>query len=396
VEIKYDTALIKGGKGQLSEKCMLEFNSDVEGGPCSICIKPDGTVDEDGRCAYCTGLWSHRTNEAYTIRTMKEPYFEEKVKLFNIIVLRIGKVFECGHPLTRKALYILLELCVKYGVRPIVTSKLLEFDQKIADLIIASQGIVHISLGCDTVELGAVLQGATNAIRLERAKQYQQVGCPVLVRIVADVTLPMEPFHKEVLRVMGVDGILLTPLTYTGIDVLSYYRADSWYELKTSGEFSQTRKNLYPNKIHPDWDPIKNRCGKIGAFEYCNDCGLKNLGIEKKSYKEQLRKLGWKAATYITKKERRARKEKKLSRTEKKLGKRTMVHYGCPIHEELKGDGLCFIVDVEPGTYDVLQFDGTYKRVVADSGRLDVPCLDPNINIIEGQRKYGLFKEAKK
>ena len=57
------------------------------------------------------------------------------------------------------------------------------------------------------------------------------------------------------------------------------------------------------------------------------------------------------------------------------------------------------VVDVEPGTYDVMQPDGTYKKVEAAMGRLDVPILDTcdHVNIVsKGLYHFGLFKEHKK
>jgi hypothetical protein len=100
--------------------------------------------------------------------------------------LRLGKLYECGAKETREQLYQVLELCKTYSFRPILTSKLLEFDYRVADLTIAAKGIIHLSLGWDEYETGAVNRGSTNRWRLAQALKYKRYGCPVQVRIVAD------------------------------------------------------------------------------------------------------------------------------------------------------------------------------------------------------------------
>lgn len=118
---------------------------------------------------------------------------------------------ECGSKQTRPQLYQVLEYCEKYKMRPVVTSKLLEYDKKVAELVIAARGVVHISLGRDEDEPGAVKQDATNEWRLRQAMKYKTHGCPTQVRIVADITMPMNKFHKKAFKCMGgSSGILLS------------------------------------------------------------------------------------------------------------------------------------------------------------------------------------------
>jgi hypothetical protein len=182
---------------------------------------------------------------------------------------------------------------VKYNIRPVVTSKLLEFDSRVADLVKQSRGVVHISLGDDALESGAVKQGATNDWRLQQAIAYKNYGCPTQVRVVADVTLPMNKFYNKVFSIMGSSGILLTPLHYTNKATFAKTRQDvTWDEAKANGLFTYAKGDLRPNQLHPDWNKTKERCGMINGREYCNNC-VGKIDFNKQKYKQKLTTLGW-------------------------------------------------------------------------------------------------------
>ncbi len=204
---------IVGGKGQHYELCVLDFNIDIESGVCSVTLE-NGQADRSKACSYCYAAYLYKKDpNAYRIKTVKESEFKKIADKFNPerkeILLRLGKNYECGSKETRTELYQVLELSAKYSFRPIVTSKLLEFDPKVAELVKAANGIVHISLGRDQDEVGAVNRGSTNRWRLAQALKYLRSGCPTQVRIVADVTMPMNTFHQKVYQLMGSKGILL-------------------------------------------------------------------------------------------------------------------------------------------------------------------------------------------
>lgn len=248
---------------------------------------------------YAAYLYKKDPN-AYKVKIIKESEFKKISDKYGHavngdgLVLRIGKNFECGHKKTREALYQVLEYSVKYNFRPIVTSKLLEFDPKVADLVTRSRGIVHISLGDDAAEPGAVRQGATNRWRLAQAIRYRRAGCPTQVRIVADVTLPANEFYKKAINLMGGSkGVLLTPLHYTNKAHFVQTRQDiTWDEAKTTGLFSYVSGDLRPNKIHDDWKMTKERCGLIAGKEYCNNC-VRKINFNKRKFKAELETLGW-------------------------------------------------------------------------------------------------------
>jgi hypothetical protein len=231
---------------------------------------------------------------AYRVKTIKESEFKKIAETYPAHVLRLGKNFDCGHPSTREELKQVLTYCIKYNMRPVVTSKLLEFDKEVAALVILARGVVHLSLGRDEDEKGAVKQGATNEWRLKQAVKYKKFGCPTQVRVVADITLPMNRFHKKVFKQMGGSrGILLTPLHYTSKAHFESMRQDiTWDDAKESGLYSYVKGDLRPNRIHSDWDQTKERCGVIAGREYCNNC-VGRIDFNKNEYKAELVKLGW-------------------------------------------------------------------------------------------------------
>jgi hypothetical protein len=282
------------GKGQHYDLCVLDFNLDIESGVCSIALDKDGQADRDKACSYCYAKYLYKKSpDAYRVKIIKESEFKKIATKYPAHILRLGKNYECGSKISRAALIQVLEYCVKYKMRPVVTSKLLEFDKKVADLVTESKGVVHISLGDDELETGAVAQGATNRWRLAQAIRYKRYGTPVQVRIVSDVTMSMNKFHEQVFQHMGSRGILLTPLHYTNKADFAFYHQDiTWDEAKKTGLFSYTHGDLRPNVIHKDWSKVKERCGTVAGKEYCNNC-VGKIDFNKKEYKEKLIELGW-------------------------------------------------------------------------------------------------------
>jgi len=266
---------------------------DIESGICSVALNKNGTSSTHKACDYCYAKYLYKKN-SYKPKEIKESEFKKIAERFPAHILRLGKNVECGHKRTRKQLYQVLEYCKKYGMRPVVTSKLLEFDKSVADLIKAANGVVHISLGRDEDETGAVLQGSTNRWRLAQAVQYKRYGCPTQVRIVADITLPMNAFHRKAFKVMGGSrGVLLTPLHYTNKLHFESMRTDiTWDKAKEDGLYSYVKGDLRPNRIHSDWEQTKERCGVVAGREYCNNC-VGAISFNKKQYKAELKKLKW-------------------------------------------------------------------------------------------------------
>jgi hypothetical protein len=292
--IKGPVAKIVNGKGEHYPACVVDFNMDIESGVCAVTLDKKNKAHSDRACKYCYASYLYKKDpRAYRVKTIKESEFKKIADKYPAHILRFGKNFECGHKLSRAALVQALRYCVQYKMRPVITSKLLEFDKQVADLVIAANGIIHISLGRDEDEPGAVAQGATNEWRLKQAIKYKKYNCPVQVRVVSDITRSMNKFYKKVYKIMGTAGMLITPLHYTNKAHFESMRKDiTWDEAKEIGLFSYIKGDLRPNKFHADWQITKERCGQVGCREYCNNC-VRRIDFNKKQYKEELVQLKW-------------------------------------------------------------------------------------------------------
>lgn len=298
IPISSTPAHIVPGKGQHYELCILDFNIDIESNTCSVTVDENGNTDLTKACTYCYAKYNYKKNTPYKKKIIKESVFRNlKNKIPEFSVLRIGKNVECGSSHTRSELIQVLEACVKYSIRPIVTSKILDFDKKVSDLVKESRGVVHISLGVDIMEPGAISLGYSNETRFKNAQKYLKSGCTTAVRVVDDITLPMSRFIKKV-YLSGMP-ILVTPLHYPDKNSFSLRRKDiTWDEAKEKNLFEFSFGSLRPLIIHDDWKKTKERCGIIGGKEYCNNCNLGKIyysdevGYSKKAYNEKM-KLKW-------------------------------------------------------------------------------------------------------
>lgn len=293
-------AKIVGGKGQHYDICFLDFNIDIESGICSVAVNSKtGAVNKKKTCSYCYSMRLFKINGPYKVKVIREAIFSKlKKRIPEFSVLRIGKFFECGSLESRDELLQVLKLCVRYTIRPIVTSKILEFDSRVADLVMASNGVIHISLGRDEMETGAVEKGFSNEIRYENAKLYALYGVRCGVRVVEDITIPIPNFIKRI----HDEGfhILLTPLYYKDRKTFEQRRKDiTWNEAKEFGFFKFEHGALHPVIVHDDWSTVKERCGTINSKMMCNNCSLKTVhfsdevGSSKKLYRKKLSEYGW-------------------------------------------------------------------------------------------------------
>jgi len=296
-EAKTEAKIVKG-KGQFYELCFLDFNIDLESNTCSVTVDKDGKTDMNKACSYCYARYNFKKTIPFKTKRVREVTFKNlKNKVPEFSTLRIGKNTECGSPYTRDALISVLEYCVKYKVRPLVTSKTLEYDENVARLVKESNGVVHISLGRDDMETGAVELGFPNEVRLKNALKYQKYGCTTAVRVVEDVTLEIPKFIKKVKKLNM--PILLTPLHYPDKKSFNQRRDDTWDEAKSNGLYTYDHGALRPSFVHDSWKDVKERCGLIGGKEFCNNCNLgkvkysDEVGYSKKKYNEKLINVGW-------------------------------------------------------------------------------------------------------
>lgn len=252
------------------------YNIDITSGGCPIAINPKtGEFDKKLECTYCYAGYVHQNYIKDKVIDEKVWSSFEKKALLNVI--RVGKNLEPGNKRHRDALIEVLKLNNKYKFRTILITKLLDFDKKVADLLKEESSTVHFSMGNEHMEQGAVLNGSTNEWRLETAKRYQQYGVNTYIRIVEDVSMPMNDNVRTWCN--GKIPVLITPLRYKSKKVLEQYHPNAnWDELKNSDTHEYVNSYLQAKVWHEDYKPYKERCGKLAGIEHCNNCGLGKIG----------------------------------------------------------------------------------------------------------------------
>jgi hypothetical protein len=111
-------AVIKPGKGEHYETCVLDFNMDIESGICSTTLNSKNKANKDRACEYCYAAYLYK-NDSYRPKIIKEEVFKKISDNFPAHILRLGKNVECGSKHTRDQLYSVLKYCAKYKMRPV-------------------------------------------------------------------------------------------------------------------------------------------------------------------------------------------------------------------------------------------------------------------------------------
>ena len=265
------------GKNKHQTNCICIHNIDLTSGGCPIGLDSNGNFKKDEACTYCYARYLHKD-------FVKEKEVDEKewIKLsqnLKVNVVRIGKNLEPGHIAHRDTLLKVLELNNKYKFKSILITKLLEFDDKVADLLKVLESTVHFSMGRESMESGAVARGSTNPWRLETAKKYFDYGVNTYLRVVEDITIGMRTEVKQ--WEASSIPLLITPLRYPSKETLKQYRPlDDWDILKTSPSFEYKDGFLKPIIWHSDYKPHKERCGVVKNIQHCNNCGLRSIRHE--------------------------------------------------------------------------------------------------------------------
>ena len=278
---------IRPGKGQKFPACICEYNIDITAGGCAIALNSKTNIyDKDTTCSYCYAGYLHRRYICPKI--VRETAWTNTINSMRINVIRIGKNSEPGAIAHRAILKEVLELNNKYNCKSILITKLLEYDQEIADLLRVHDSTVHFSLGNPDQEKGALLfYASTNLTRMKFADQYRQANVNTWARPTEDIALPMPLYISEAVQRFPKVQILITPLRYRKKQLFPFDWDTVRADLDPRYYYDVEEKAIAPKAVHPDWKPyISNGCGKIKNKMMCNLCGLKNAQINNK-HKQQ-------------------------------------------------------------------------------------------------------------
>lgn len=218
------TRVLTPGKQDFVPTCYLEANIDFGQGCVSNWVPGDnpsfdGEYFEDyylykwGGCDYCYAERSHRTFPKTIYKFDKTKLINELKKDFIIQlgdkkqgipeikfgkpvkILRLGKRTEPYTPFTRDHFIQTLEACEETKTRGIITNKFLPHDKIISNLTKKTNSTLLFSLCDDNSELGAVMQGFPNKVRMENAIKYKEDGCNSIIYL--NVPNPVSLSEKE-------------------------------------------------------------------------------------------------------------------------------------------------------------------------------------------------------
>ncbi len=280
---------IVGGKGQQHTGCICTDNIDLQSGRCAVTHGANGEFVKENACSYCYAKYIFKDN--YQIKPsittddlLKDIKRREKQKLKDddssktVKHIRLGKmvdIWDNKNPdQSKETLMSVLHACNELMLPVMAMTKLLPFDEDIALLLLLNKdSVLHYSLGDDTLERGAVLQGFTNEKRIEEAIKYKNAGCNIYLRLVADVVQPMTAEHQRIEQI-GIP-LLVTPLRYSTKELFALNTKLEWDEAAKHG-YKYDRGSQRPQTIHTSWgDKYKHAyCGVVGDELGCNACGL--------------------------------------------------------------------------------------------------------------------------
>ncbi len=325
--------------GEIQDICKCKWNADfaraciaqVHGAYLEEVIRNQGRYDQgsllkrkehgiDHRCDYCYSYtnWGQVTPREVDLKTIAD-FAEKKPE-----IVRIGKNVECGHPFYIPTLIDFLEVCKVFNTQVIFPTKMLPYGQEGADYLAKIRfedipsgrdlarilkkvgGVIHYSIGADSLESGAVSQGFSNEWRIEQARRYNRAGLNVDLTIVCDVTQSLLANEKAGFAVkqaliaskqyclparfiplrIGSKALAVKVTSHPMKELREMHPSLPGFEINGSGLWIKRKNNdIYPARMHSDFQELYDGgvgiCGAVGEEENCDDCNLcKNVRIK--------------------------------------------------------------------------------------------------------------------
>jgi hypothetical protein len=247
VEIKNAT------KQALKSACQYDLHVDLSKG-CIAATTPDLCTATEAKCRYCYGIAN--SAGAHIIRSIDSQDMHSQLQRIRAKrhpegkqtkVICIGNKTDPGHKLYRDELIALLDFCITEGLIPVVRSKFLEYDRKVASRLKKAGGTLVVSLGNDSMEPGTIAHGRQQAIRIADGLSYLRDGVNVVAGIVLD---PAQ-----------VDG---GPLFSPALQVATaMFPKVILYALRAKGKklAGELFGEDFENRIAPDGSPLYERHG---------------------------------------------------------------------------------------------------------------------------------------
>ncbi|MCF7798298.1 hypothetical protein K9M74_00170 [Candidatus Woesearchaeota archaeon] len=203
--------LIKG-KGEYEKICWLDWGFDVSQN-CFATMLPDGRYSREGRCTYCYAEYMNGKPVTSGLKNISRKNFRkelrEKLEGDGPHFIRSGQRVENLIPASMKVwpgfvdnLPIVLEEIIraKHEGKKIAVAfptKVVEYDEKLAQLFIDANVTLLGSIGYEALEENVVRMGATTQARLDGLLQYARAGVRAAPYVLTDVTRSMEYLQDE-------------------------------------------------------------------------------------------------------------------------------------------------------------------------------------------------------
>jgi len=358
--------LLQGGKQEFIDGCILDANLDfvTQNSDCVAAFVPGKNasfsngvftgfyVMSDAHCTYCYAERNHL--EPYPKRFVKI----EPLRLYNDLrnwninnhlpeeereerrvaatvaaidavavgALRLGKRTDVGAIYNRGQLITTLETCCKTKTKPVLTTKFLEYDPYLVELLKKSKTSLMFSITdfyiperIDEFELGPVLHGCDTLWRIEQAKRYADAGVNTGLFIATDTVYKksaafynrLDDYVSHKLKVQVLDA----KITKKKQDVAEVITGRTWDELKGPlktvssgalfgketfrqiGGYSFHGGKLKPDVVDPELERIiganhgeKRMCNSNENNTWCGTCGLYNGFVKDTKEKKIVKK----------------------------------------------------------------------------------------------------------
>lgn len=210
-----DWELVKAGKGQFEDICLLDLGLDFSKGCLSNFV--DGMFDSELRCDYCYARFQNGLNFLETVFRFDEQMLIDAIRSqsngASPLHIRLGQRTECSYPerLRRQwgvpdnlriALKALDELREEKPLLGVMPTKTPEYDDELAMLMQHANTVPMVSIGYQRLENGIVRHGFSVKTRLREALRFADSGVHTGIYVMTDVTRSPELMQPEAKQAM--------------------------------------------------------------------------------------------------------------------------------------------------------------------------------------------------
>ena len=261
---------------------LVKIDENGKGGfACSKSI--DLEIGCKNSCVGCYGSKTTYMSEGYFTNIKAKEYDEKKFRASCRLTynkgfrhIRFSKHSDSSSSHLLENFKSVLKITGEEGLRLVVVSKSLTYDEEVNQLLKDGNHTLHISLGMITKAPSD----------MDRKRVWMRYNGPMdihsvnaCLRLVADVTKPCEEhvgrFHSYMADPKAPnfggtfhDKYIITPMRYASKAIAEQYGTDL-------SKYKYENGYYRPQEVHESWDVFKNWCGEVGGEVKCCKCLVK-------------------------------------------------------------------------------------------------------------------------